>query len=66
MFRHLDKAESVEELDSMAQTGAQFYKESGNLLKLAGVLRATEILWNTEKRQVMPMLSFKLTSVRNP
>jgi hypothetical protein len=40
----------------MAEMGKQFYKESGELFKLAGVLRAADILWNPEKRQVF--LSF--------
>jgi hypothetical protein len=51
IFRDVDSFESVREMDSMAERGEQFYKESGELFKLAGVLRAADILWNPEKRQ---------------
>jgi hypothetical protein len=49
-FRHEDSGESVREMDSMKEMGEQFYAESGNLCKLVGVLRATDIFWNPAKR----------------
>jgi hypothetical protein len=36
----------------MAEMGQEYYQESGNLLKLAGVLRAADVFWNPDKRQV--------------
>lgn len=51
LLRHEDVGESIRELDSMIEMGEQF-PESGDLLKLIGVLRATDIYWNAAKRQV--------------
>jgi hypothetical protein len=49
-FRHEDSGESVREMDAMKEMGEQFCAESGNLCKLVGVLRATDIFWNPAKR----------------
>jgi hypothetical protein len=51
-LRSLDSSEVTREMDSMAEMGQEFYQESGNLLKLAGVLRAADVFWNPNKRQV--------------
>ena len=32
------------------EMGEQYYAESGNLMKLKGVLRATDMHWNPSKR----------------
>jgi hypothetical protein len=45
-----DDRECVKEMDKMAEAGEMFHQESGILYKLAGVLRAADIFWNTEKR----------------
>jgi hypothetical protein len=34
----------------MKDMGEQYYAESGDLCKLVGVLRATDIFWNPDKR----------------
>jgi hypothetical protein len=52
IFRNEDSGASVKEMDDMAETGEKYYQESGTVFKLAGVLRAADIFWNTEKRQV--------------
>jgi hypothetical protein len=49
-FRHEDSGESIRELDAMKDMGEQYYAESGDLCKLVGVLRATDIFWNPDKR----------------
>jgi hypothetical protein len=49
-FRHEDRYECIQEMKEMEDMGTTFYKESGNLFKLAGVLRAADIFWNVEKR----------------
>jgi hypothetical protein len=50
MFRHEDSGAALRELEDMTEMGQQYYPESGDLLKLVGVLRATDILWNPAKR----------------
>jgi hypothetical protein len=37
-------------MESMKEMGEQFYAESGDLMKLVGILRATDIHWNEAKR----------------
>jgi hypothetical protein len=39
-------------MEQMAEMGEMYYQESGAVFKLAGVLRAADIFWNSEKRQV--------------
>jgi hypothetical protein len=39
-------------MDTMAEMSEMFHQESCNLYKLAGVLRAADVFWNSEKRQV--------------
>ncbi len=43
-------------MDAMAEIGNKFYQESGELLKLVGVMRAADVFWNPEKRQVFKLL----------
>ena len=50
MFRLEDSGASLRELDEMTQIGQEFYAESGELMKMVGVLRATDIFWNATKR----------------
>jgi hypothetical protein len=52
----VDSGESIREMDSMAQRGDQFYHESGELFKLVGILRAADVFWNPDKRQVYFLL----------
>lgn len=47
--RDADDAEVREEMDSCKEMGEQFHQESGDLMKLVGVLRAADILWNPAK-----------------
>jgi hypothetical protein len=37
-------------MQKMEDLGTAFYKESGNLFKLVGVLRAADIFWNADKK----------------
>jgi hypothetical protein len=48
--RDADDAEVQEEMDSCKEMGEQFHQESGDLMKLVGVLRAADILWNPAKK----------------
>ena len=48
--RHEDSGECNREMESMKEMGEQFYAESGDLMKLVGILRATDIHWNEAKR----------------
>jgi hypothetical protein len=50
LFRLEDSGASIRELDEMTQIGQEFFAESGELMKLVGVLRATDIHWNEAKR----------------
>jgi hypothetical protein len=50
LFRLEDSGASLRELDEMTQLGQEFYAESGELMKLVGVLRAIDIHWNEAKR----------------
>lgn len=50
LFRLEDSGASLRELDEMTQIGQEFYAESGELMKMVGVLRATDIFWNATKR----------------
>jgi len=50
IFRLEDSGASFRELDEMTQLGQEFYAESGELMKLVGVLRAIDIHWNEAKR----------------
>jgi hypothetical protein len=51
LYRHEDNAESIRELTEMTEMGTMYYAESGNLHKLVGILRASDIFWNPAKRQ---------------
>jgi hypothetical protein len=50
LSRHEDSGECIRELESLTEMGEQFYAESGDIFKLVGVLRATDIYWNPAKR----------------
>jgi hypothetical protein len=50
MFRVESREEVLQELRSMAEMGSNFYSSSGDLHRLAGVLRAADIFWNTSKK----------------
>jgi hypothetical protein len=43
----------------MTEMGEQFYTESGDLFKLVGVLRATDIYWNPAKRWLILKLKIR-------
>jgi hypothetical protein len=58
IVRDSDLRESIQELDSCAGMGEEFYQESGQLFKWVGVLRALDVLWNSEKRQVQILEKF--------
>jgi hypothetical protein len=65
LSRDVDSSgESIREMDSMAEMGDEFYQQSGVLYKLVGVLRAADIFWNPEKRQVLNS-SHKIFRIRN-
>ncbi len=42
--------EVLTEMKTMEEMGTTFYSESGDLYKLAGVLRAADIYWNPLKK----------------
>jgi len=37
-------------MEAMKELGEQYYTESGDLMKLVGILCATDIHWNPAKR----------------
>jgi hypothetical protein len=42
----------MKELHSCSQMGDMFHQESGQLMKLVGVFRALDVLWNPDKKYV--------------
>jgi hypothetical protein len=57
LLRDVDSSgHSIKEMDSMAEMADEFYRESGVLYKLVGVLRAADIFWNPGKRQVSVLI----------
>jgi hypothetical protein len=49
-FRLENSDVALRELEEQTQMGEEYFVESGDLMKLVGVLRAIDIHWNTAKR----------------
>jgi hypothetical protein len=49
-FSNEGREEVIAEMKAMKEMGTTFYAESGDLHKLAGVLRAADIYWNPLKK----------------
>ena len=47
--RLAENTEVDAEMQSFKEMGEQFHQESGQLMRLVGVLRAADILWNPKK-----------------
>ncbi len=51
LFFRLENSDvALRELEEQTQMGEEYFVESGDLMKLVGVLRAIDIHWNTAKR----------------
>jgi hypothetical protein len=51
LFLRLENSDvAIRELEEYNQMGQEFFAESGDLMKLVGVLRGIDIHWNHQKR----------------
>jgi hypothetical protein len=50
VFSNEGREEVLAEMKSMQEMGTTYYSASGDLYKLAGVLRAADIYWNPLKQ----------------
>ena len=50
MFRVENSDVAIRKLEEYHQMGQEFFAESGDLMKLVGVLRGIDIHWNPQKR----------------
>jgi hypothetical protein len=50
LFRVENSDVAIRELEEYDHMGQEFFAESGDLMKLVGVLRGIDIHWNPQKR----------------